>query len=1395
MPNAAAFLDEPPKASDFLDTAPAPVASQFLDQPTVQEQAQKMASDPNFDTYQHAAQNPADFEAAFQAQRLRDNRPFLQKVGAGLSTLAQPATYTGAAKGVKNFVTGALQVPWDAVAHTYYSMTGDPRALTKQAEATLAGQNVEQSVRHTIDATAGNLGNSSAKYPAGLYDSGEIPADVSDEQQKQNAEDIDRRAFQDKVEAAKRSQQLAQGRPLDSGFVAGIYGAGGQVPSQEVSPEALQNAGSPAVDQAAIERSAAIADPNNILLGMAPELPGAGYVGGRLTQGAGKALQIPGRAVSAGVDALKAGAEKLEGLPGGRYIPHAVGVGALYHSAPAVGTAAAIGAGAKGLQWLGKGLEEQGGAAATGLPSALDATAANARVVGENAFGTNAQRTIGNAATRGAQTAIGMAPVNAAISEGDPEQFARSEVGAAAFGGAMDALASHRPVLVEAARPALRQKGLEGLDLNSTEGRASANYIQTLPADQQNTVLELNGALGGLPVQTTSGETVPARMIVLPSDQFQAQMKQLGIQNGPKSAAGFFWDGNGTAYINGESSSFNNDPGQVAGHEFGGHAAMNMLEAAGAKGGPIYDGLLSSAKQELYNPDGTPTPDFQKFVDAYNKKFDPTGQTKALDPTNQNAVEEFLAETAGRIISQKGAGEIAVPNNILDHITDGVGRFMANFSGVNPDAIGTGGHFDRTEVSKLSKEVRDSLLQLSGTKLRPQAGEGAISSPQTPEQYVQELQETLAKPRPTDTAANVKAWVKEQAQARKDLADFQGSPQSSFPASGKPPVAPSAPVAPPNMAKADAVKAVQQLGVKAAEAAQLVETAATALGGTPNASDLLTAAMKIKGGGKVQPSQPVPSNVQPAPQTATQPVSESPVVATQGPVVATAEAPKVQDAPPAPLAGGEVDAAKIASDAEQEAIAKERNPAIKAAQTRIKAAKIDALASAADQSGLHKETDEFGNTKIVGNFDPQNPIHQELAKIGGLTPEAAYKLQQIQALQGKPVYLRYRSAKSDTEGAGGEGTAKGVGDMNVRQEEYAKDPAAQRTEGTIQQKVVIPLNTEMSTKSGALQANYFTLDNVLHNAASIFERMKSAGIENPYGDTAKKQEPQLIADAQAVPLNHANGWKGDGSAPMKVFPDSNLPKLNPDYQPTVIPKERFDVLNMMMHNESASKIGELTKRLDDYKASGKEVPKSVAASYKRAQEAYALAEENSQWIDPVSGDTNALRAKLKASGFDTNKSFKSPFETLSPQHILDVSENPIAPQEGDIPTVRPTGFDIDPAELAKNGIPNQKAVAAGFSPDAQFSPESGKPAEGNTPAERLAREAEQAGVVMKADEIIGLMRNDNNVMSAIRAKIQKRTGKPAEFSPSGAEDSSPSSRRFAPLASILAQQRKEKAQK
>lgn len=91
------------------------------------------------------------------------------------------------------------------------------------------------------------------------------------------------------------------------------------------------------------------------------------------------------------------------------------------------------------------------------------------------------------------------------------------------------------------------------------------------------------------------------------------------------------------------------------------------------------------------------------------------------------------------------------------------------------------------------------------------------------------------------------------------------------------------------------------------------------------------------------------------------------------------------------------------------------------------------------------------------------------------------------------------------------------------------------------------------------------------------------------------------------------------------------------------------------------------------------------------------------------------------------------------------------------------GGDIESQNDLFTGKPEAEKSGQGNLFASKAEDDEKNPALGGTPSERLTREAEQAGVTLKTDELKGLIRSDPAVMAAIRAKIKVRTGKDALY--------------------------------
>jgi len=660
-----------------LDTVP----SQGFTAPTADREAHITSiADP----VAHAIQNPDDYESAFEAEKRKNARPAGEKWKDAGKAILDPNLWLSGVTGAAKFVGGIVGTPLHTAAQMGATVAApiaraagadnaanwlENEQLTQGAEAVLAAQQAEQAGRHVV----GQL----QRIP-GMIGETVMRATGMQETASPKAIDFnDRASFDEKIKAAKQAQSIASGIPLDTGAVAAMSRAAtGMDPSKAFGPEVIAAQGARQPSSLAVEMMGSAVDPVNVLLPFVDKFPGVNALSGRITQGVGQAMQAPARLIPNLPGKLGKFGRMAETVTEPMTTGKALAAGAAgvtagtwaYHHPEEAAALAGVIAASKGLAWMGRGIESSGLAMRTGT-SDLIKEGAVARLTGQSAKANTAQRFIGDSVGAGVRTAVGFAPFNAAIAD-DPKGFVESEVNAGMMGATFAAFHSSRPQLVEAGRPYLRMRGEQTLDSNTAEGRRSSQILMQMPEPQRNAALELLGTLGNLPVKNSAGELVPAKMVFQTAAEHAATIARVSPGDSPTGSRGFFWGPDGTAYINVESSSFANPAGaaHTMGHEFGGHAVVNMLHAAGAKGGPIYEGLMSELKRGLLTPKGTPTKDFQKFVDEYNAAFG-SETLKAGDPAS---IEEFLAETAGHIIQSGGAADIAMPKNALDHVNNAI---------------------------------------------------------------------------------------------------------------------------------------------------------------------------------------------------------------------------------------------------------------------------------------------------------------------------------------------------------------------------------------------------------------------------------------------------------------------------------------------------------------------------------------------------------------------------------------------------------------------------------------------------------------------------------------------------------------------------------------------------
>lgn len=1246
----------------------------------------------------HAAANPDQSEAAFRQWQQRDDRPFSEKAKSFAGEFAKPSNYVDALKGVGKFAAGLVATP--ALAAGGVLANSGARALDTARGIVTSPE--EEAARETAEANANGQDTSAAAKLAGLATTAkaqsvlagqgienQIGSHVRKAGQWLNplfknlaspeAKEADQRQrFNADVASAKEQQQLAAGQPLNTGVVAGLSdfapalgrAAGLDMPSEApaaLAPTALSEMGAPQANQTLVGLEEGAANPENLLLAKAGDIPGVSKVGGAITQGLGKAAQIPGAIVDA--------TAKLPGMLGltGKFAKGTLGSGAIYgaYAHPAVaGAAAAVAAGAKGLQWLGKGLEEQGGAARTGGTSALDTASGIARATGKSSLLTDAQRAVGSAGVGGVSTALGMAPLNALESGGDPNDFAKSEINAGVFGAALGGTkgAFDRASVTEAVKPYLAERGKQSMELNSAEGRASAQLISNLPEDQQQNALALMGALSNLP--TESG--APARMILMDGPAYQQKVASLGGQTPADGGRGFYWDKDGTAYINAGSDSFAN-PGEAAhtmGHEFGGHVAMSILRAASAEGGPLYKGLMDEATKGLILPSGQPTGAFRQFIDSYNRSFDPTGQHQQLDPSDPKALEEWIAEQAGQQIAQKGVGDIAIPDNIRDRIAQGVGRFASTFTGIDPRKVGGATKFSREEIGGLSGAVRDSLQQLAGMKLRGEgidprlanANEfGSADSPpaQTDVQRVEQLKEILAQPRPPagSPLTDVQDWIKGQRDARSELKSLQTDQPTPFPAGGPPPVAPSAPAVPPTVAPPAApTSSTQQSAQTRIAARQAIPTIRAMFGGSEadaqaaidavqaEATSPITTpeeifravaqrAQRMKNGQPgEQPIAPVPPSPPSGETAATPPLPastpEQPVVAATSPTDEIRTAPKTDE--PVPARAGPLVAEPPAAEppVEPNALSKEDFNGV-AERARAEFLADKALAKAGKNKGQHTKENQR------------------------LADKAAFDA--VAAAHGETVPINYQGIRQRTD-AFGKKSVSGMVDPARPFDAWLLDQA--NTAGNLDETSQQTLQDLQSRIGKLTEYDYGHAPTAPEGEQPTGETRTAQQEEHTATARAKGEAPQQVEQKNSIPLNvqFNSGNKSftvTGASPEKLL--NNFNHLAEAI--SQVPGETMPYRNINDPRFVADFKGAVRNQQNGWRADGSaprvgtaEYPSNPTEGFGNSPERYQMPPERADFI-------NALLANESLKGAASPK--PTP-EALAKAHLANVNEQPMS---------------------------------------------------------------------------------------------------------------------------------------
>jgi Serine/Threonine/Tyrosine Kinase found in polyvalent proteins len=1324
-----------------------------------QERVRSLLSDQKFD--KTAAANYAietgDKETAFQARQALKNQSWGEWSGRMGETLAEPQTYGNALAGTAKFAGGLVAAPLHGVAQIGATVgapiaravgadnlanTLENEQQTQGAESTLAGQRVEEGLKGTYRAVR----NFAQDHPilAGVAN----PALALAPQRQPTTEADERARFDEEIQAAKNTQQLAQSKPLETGAVAGAAKlATGQDRLADVySPEALQAQGARPVSPLLTESMSAAGDPTNLAIPLAGEIPGVKTLAGGIVQGVGKVLQAP--------EAIMAQIPKVGRI--GRMAEGGAAAYEAFHNPALAAKAAGVYGLGKVLGWAGRALDEQGAAFRSGIPSALDETAQSAASAGQSAINANAQRFIGNTANNAVAASLGFAPLNYVLSGGDPRQFAQSEVNVGAL-GATFGMAGERGRTEDIAAYRLARYGSQPFSENPLYQQHQA-VMQTFAPEDQAAINTLRGALYG-----GTGTDV----LVLDGQSFA---KQAGAIGGDARGQ-FVADPNGsTVYLNADAIA--GTPAEraanaqgTAGHEAG-HAIVDFLKNAGREGDA--QAMFTSMAQ------GMPTDALQTLAETYRQKLaDSTPGYKNAAPDQKAAIEakiatdnppekileENLAEITRQILTGRSIASFALPKPLSERLTDAASRFMEDRGWMPRVDDGASLGFKAQMVREAARRMNDVLYETGKT------AQAAIDQGPTTTQQLMEARaqlEKLPQITPNMPMAQARAVQRQRDAAQKQIDEVQGmlgqQPQGVAPASQQ-----STPSSSLNLYRIAAI--LRRQGLSQDEAKQW---AGQARGATDE--EAVVDALRQRANQKyptINPTQPQAPNERPVstpPPNEPLPTGGGGVQPGVGGNTATVEPVSVPakdvggtGTPETPVVHTPDDLDTIAAKAREDFLAdkalakagKNKGQHTAANQKAADKSAFDAAAEAhaatvpANYQGMRQRVDAFGKKAVSGQLDPSRPFDSWLIdrarKSGMLTDAGLETMLRLQDAIGSTVTYDYGHAPVAEAGEQPTGESRAA----QQAEHTVKKRLAGESPMQTEPKTSIPLSIAFNSGSNSFTVFGASPEKLLNNFNHITDALTHLKIASPYRDI---NDPQLVADIKAVIRNHQNGWQGDGSRP--AIGTAEYPNVaNPDWanspERTQIPPDRFNFVNMMLGDEGA-KAG---------------TPQAKAKAH--------LANENRRLVNEA-GETNELRQQINdaipwvdksgnpASWSEIN--LEDPLnENISPALASNVRE---ASQSDE--SIRQHGKVGDLGRFFAEGrTPDRAKTAAGFMP----TEDTGRPEDGSTPGERLAREAEAAGLTISLGALKGLIQQDKGAMDRVRQRILEATGKPARFMP------------------------------
>jgi hypothetical protein len=383
-------------------------------------------------------------------------------------------------------------------------------------------------------------------------------------------------------------------------------------------------------------------------------------------------------------------------------------------------------------------------------------------------------------------------------------------------------------------------------------------------------------------------------------------------------------------------------------------------------------------------------------------------------------------------------------------------------------------------------------------------------------------------------------------------------------------------------------------------------------------------------------------------------------------VAKTPTAPEAAQPPPV-MQSGHPDYDSIRTDAENSKREELSGTKRKTKEAEISRAGVEAMAQAhathvGDTDLVTWRTNRYGKPSISGRrLDPTDPFNAYLIDQANLSPEDTGKMNFLESNMGKTITADYLHAPEESE-------ASGI----TRKAEQAASGAPERVAGEAPtrrlSKSFVPTGFTFNAPSKTFEVNGFSPDKFLKNAQVLIPWASDHGMQA----WKNINDPQLVQDFQTKVANNSHGFTAMGK-PIEGTATTPV-RVDPDYTPVPIPKDRADLLNAMMGDTSAR------------------VSERKGAPYQEAAKAdkQALAQQNSPYWEPQTGEVNRIRAMLG----DNSKLLESTSETLRPELVDNLRTEPIS----DARTMRPSGFTGDRGAFASEGTPNSTFTASGFMP-------------------------------------------------------------------------------------------------